>query len=84
MKSMRMQGWRGDPRRSHETPRREAWACVTGGKDRRGEATVNPRPLQGRPATTEPAKIALERVVLKLEPIPRPVKGELGALRGRV
>jgi len=58
--------------------------CVTGGKNQRGEATVSPQPLQGWPATTEPAKIVLERGASKLEPIPRPVKGELGVLRGRV
>jgi len=33
---------------------------------------------------TEPVKIVLERGASKLEPIPRPVKGELGVLRGRV
>jgi len=62
----------------------KAWACVTGGKDWRGEATVSPWPLQGRPAMTELAKIVPERGALKLEPVPRPVKGEPGVLRGRV
>jgi len=32
----------------------------------------------------EPAKIVPERVASKLEPAPRPVKGGLGVLRGRV
>jgi len=45
---------------------------------------VNPQPLQGRPATMELAKIVLEQGASKLEPVPRPVKGELGVLRGRV
>ena len=45
---------------------------------------MSPRPLQGRPAMTELVKIVLERGASKLEPIPRPVKGELGVLRGRV
>jgi len=45
---------------------------------------VNPWPLQGWPAKAELAKIVPEQVASKLEPVPRPVKGELGVLRGRV
>jgi len=57
---------------------------VTGGKDQRGEATVNPWPLQGQPAAAEPTKIVPEWVALKLKPVLCPVKGELGVLGGWV
>ena len=85
MKSVRVQGWKGDLQLSHETPRRKAWACVTGGRDRRGEVTVSPWPSKGWPEMAKvPAKIGQEWGASKLEPGLHPVKGGLGVMRSQV